>query len=300
ARNNNELVAILGNFVNRATVLIHKYYGGMVPACGDFSDEDRKMMEEVKESVKALSENLDQFKFREGLKDAMNIARIGNKYLADSEPWKLIKTDPVRTATILNLALQVCANLAVVFEPFTPFMAAKLASQLRINELKWEMAGRFDLVADGVEIGTPELLFEKVEDSVVEAQIKKLEDAKARNILDNWNPNPVKETVDFPTFEKMDIRVGKVLECEKVPKADKLLKFKIDDGMGGRTIVSGIAKFYNPEDLVGKEVCFIANFAPRKLKGVESQGMILSAEDSDGRLVVIGPTGEVRPGCSVG
>lgn len=300
ARNNNELVAILGNFVNRATVLVHKYYGGMVPAAGDFSEEDKRMMEEVRESVRALSDNLDQFKFREGLKDAMNVARIGNKYLADMEPWKLIKTDPVRTATILNLALQVCANLAVVFEPFTPFMAAKLAEQLRLKELKWDMTGRFDLVIDGVEIGKPELLFEKIEDDVVESQIKKLEDAKQKNILENWKPSEVKETVDFPTFEKLDIRVGKVLKCEKVPKADKLLKFKIDDGMGGRTIVSGIAKFYNPEDLVGKEVCFIANFAPRKLKGVESQGMILSAEDSDGRLVVIGPTGEVRPGCSVG
>ena len=300
ARNNNELVAILGNFINRATVLVHKYYGGMVPAEGELTQADKDMMEEVKASIRALSDNLDSFKFREGLKDAMNVARIGNKYLADNEPWKLIKTDPVRTATILHLAVQICANLAVIFEPFTPFMAAKLAEQLRIKELKWDMAGRFDLVPDGIEIAKPELLFEKVEDSVVEAQVKKLEDARQKNIVDSWEPAPVKETVEFPTFEKMDIRVGKVLECEKVPKADKLLKFKIDDGIGGRTIVSGIAKFYNPEDLVGKEVCFIANFAPRKLKGVESQGMILSAEDADGRLVVIGPTGEVRPGSSVG
>ena len=301
ARNNNELVAILGNFVNRATVLVHKYYGGMIPAAGDFNDFDRQTMEEVKASVKALSDNLDHFKFREALKDAMNIARIGNKYLADTEPWKIIKTDPVRTATILNLAIQICANLSVVFEPFTPFMAAKLAEQLRLKELKWNMAGKFDLVPDGIEIGKPELLFEKIEDSVVEAQVQKLLDAKEKNMLDAWKPKEVKETVDFPTFEKLDIRVGKVIECEKVPKADKLLKFKLDDGTKeGRTIVSGIAKFYNPADLVGKEVCFIANFAPRKLKGVESQGMILSAEDADGRLVVIGPTGEVRPGCSVG
>ena len=300
ARNNNELVAILGNFINRATVLIHKYYGGMVPAAGELLPEDKAMMEEVRESVRALSDNLDNFKFREGLKDAMNVARIGNKYLADSEPWKLIKTDPVRTATILNLAIQLCANLAVIFEPFTPFMAAKLAEQLKLKELKWDMTGKFDLVPDGIEIAKPELLFEKIEDSVVDFQVKKLEDAKQKNILDSWTPEAVKETVDFPTFEKMDIRVGKVLECEKVPKADKLLKFKLDDGMGGRTIVSGIAKFYNPEDLVGKEVCFIANFAPRKLKGVESQGMILSAQDADGRLVVIGPTGEVKPGSCVG
>ena len=300
ARNNNELVAILGNFVNRATVLVHKYYGGMIPAAGDFSDADKAMMEEVRESIKSLADNLDNFKFREGLKDAMNVARIGNKYLADNEPWKLIKTDPVRTATILNLAVQLCANLAVIFEPFTPFMAAKLAEQLKLKELKWDMTGRFDLVPDGLEIGKPELLFEKIEDNVVEFQINKLEEAKKKNILDNWSPASIKDTVEFPAFEKMDIRVGKVLECEKVPKADKLLKFKIDDGMGGRTIVSGIAKYYNPEDLVGKEVCFIANFAPRKLKGVESQGMILSAEDADGRLVVIGPTGEVRPGACVG
>ncbi|MDE6534263.1 MAG: methionine--tRNA ligase [Muribaculaceae bacterium] len=300
ARNNNELVAILGNFVNRATVLIHKYYGGTVPAAGELTDADKAAMEEVRASVKALADNLDHFKFREGLKDAMNIARVGNKYLADAEPWKLIKTDPTRTATILNVAIQICANLAVVFEPFTPFMSEKLAGQLRLPELKWEMAGKFDLVPDGVEIGQPELLFEKIDDSVVEAQVAKLQAAKEKNILDQWKPAEVKAEVDFPTFEKLDIRVGKVLECEKVPKADKLLKFKIDDGMGGRTIVSGIAKFYQPEDLVGKEVCFIANFAPRKLKGVLSEGMILSAEDADGRLVVIGPTGEVRPGSSVG
>ncbi len=299
ARNNNELVAILGNFVNRATVLVHKYYDGKVPAAGELADADKAAMAEIKASIESLSDNLDHFKFREGLKDAMNVARIGNKYLADSEPWKLIKTDPERTATILNIAIQICANLAVVFEPFTPFMAAKLAEQLRLKGLRWDMTGRFDLVAEGTEIGKPELLFEKVDDSVVEAQVKKLQDAREKNLLEQWKPEAVKAEVDFPTFEKMDIRVGKVLECEKVPKADKLLKFKIDDGMGGRTIVSGIAKYYKPEDLVGKEVCFIANFAPRKLKGVESQGMILSAQDADGRLVVVEPTGEVRPGSSV-
>ena len=301
ARNNNELVAILGNFINRATVLIHKYYGGMIPAAGNLTDIDNQVIADVRESIRELSQNLDNFKFREALKDAMNVARIGNKYLADTEPWKLIKTDPVRTATILNIAIQICANLAVIFEPFTPFMAAKLALQLNIKRLSWDMTGRFDLVSDGIEIGKPELLFEKIEDAVVEAQVLKLHEAREKNILDAWKPAEVKETVEFPVFEKLDIRVGKVLECEKVPKADKLLKFKIDDGTKeGRTIVSGIAKFYNPEDLVGKEVCFIANFAPRKLKGVESQGMILSAQDADGRLVVIGPTGEVRPGSSVG
>ena len=301
ARNNNELVAILGNFVNRATVLVHKYYGGMVPAVGELTDADKAVMADVKESVKALSDNLDHFKFREGLKDAMNIARIGNKYLADAEPWKLIKTDPARTATILNMALQICANLAVVFEPFTPFMAAKLAEQLRLKELKWSMAGEFDLVADGIEIGKPELLFEKIDDAVVEAQVKKLQDAKQKNLIDAWKPEEVKPNVEFETFEKMDIRVGKVLECEKVKKSKKLLRFLIDDGMGTRTILSGIAESYeDPSVLVGKEICFMANFAPRKMMGVESQGMILSAVDADGRLVVIGPTGEVRPGSCVG
>ena len=230
----------------------------------------------------------------------MNVARVGNKYLADSEPWKLIKTDAERTATILNLAIQICANLAVVFEPFMPFMSEKLAAQLKMGKLGWDEAGRFDLIPAGTEIGKPELLFEKIEDSVVEAQVKKLLDAREKNLLDAWKPEPVKAEVDFPTFEKMDIRVGRVLECEKVPKADKLLKFRIDDGMGGRTIVSGIAKYYKPEDLVGKEVLFVANFAPRKLKGVVSEGMILSAVDADGRLVVASPSEEVRPGSSVG
>ncbi len=300
ARNNNELVAILGNFVNRATVLIHKYYGGMVPAAGELSDSDRKTMEEIREAIEGVARDIRAFKFREALKEAMNVARIGNKYLADSEPWKLIKTDPVRTATILNIAVQICANLAVVFEPFMPFMAAKLAEQLHLKELRWDMTGKFDLIPDGMEIAKPELLFEKIEDSVVEAQVAKLKEAEKQNLLDQWKPDEVKSEVDFPTFEKLDIRVGKVLECQKVPKADKLLQFRIDDGMGGRTIVSGIAKFYDPAELVGKEICFIANFPPRKLKGVVSEGMILSAQDADGKLVVIGPTGEVRPGCSVG
>ena len=299
-RNNSELVAILGNFVNRATVLVHKYYGGKVPEAGAWTAFDEEAMSQIRESVKALGECLDHFKFREALKEAMNVARVGNKYLADSEPWKLIKTDAERTATILNLAIQICANLAVVFEPFMPFMSEKLAAQLRMGKLGWDEAGRFDLIPAGTEIGKPELLFEKIEDSVVEAQVKKLLDAREKNLLDAWKPEPVKAEVDFPTFEKMDIRVGKVLECEKVLKADKLLKFRIDDGMGGRTIVSGIAKYYKPEELVGKEVLFVANFAPRKLKGVVSEGMILSAVDADGRLVVASPSEEVRPGSSVG
>ncbi len=257
-------------------------------------------MEEIHRSVAELSADMDRFHFRDALKSAMNIARIGNKYLADTEPWKLIKTDEARVQTILNVALQICANLAIAFEPFLPFMAADLRGQLRLGELPWSRLGDFDIMADGAEIEKPHLLFEKIEDSVVEAQVKKLQDAKKQNELDDWKPAPVAETVDFPTFEKLDIRVGTVMECVKVPKADKLLQFRIDDGMGGRTIVSGIAKYYKPEDLVGKQVCFIANFAPRKLKGVESQGMILSAELPDGSLKVISPSAPCAPGSKVG
>ena len=300
ARNNSELVAILGNFVNRAMVLVHKYFDGKVPACGELTDYDKESMAEVNASIAHLAENLDNFRFREALKDAMNIARVGNKYLADTEPWKLIKTDEERVKTILNIALQLCANLAIAFEPFLPFMSKDLSAQLGLSDMKWSDLGNFSLLAEGASIEKPRLLFEKIEDDVVEAQVNKLLAAKEANKLNSWKPEPIQENVDFPTFEKVDIRVGKVLECTKVPKADKLLQFKIDDGMGGRTIVSGIAKYYNPEDLVGKEVCFIANFEPRKLKGVMSEGMILSAVNADGSLVVIGPTGEVAPGSKVG
>ena len=300
ARNNSELVAILGNFVNRAMVLVHKYFDGKVPACGELTDYDKESMAEVNASIAHLAENLDNFRFREALKDAMNIARVGNKYLADTEPWKLIKTDEERVKTILNIALQLCANLAIAFEPFLPFMSEKLSKQLDLSQLSWSDLGNFAMLSEGDAIEKPQLLFEKIEDDVVEAQVNKLLAAKEANKLNSWQPEPIQENVDFPTFEKVDIRVGKVLECTKVPKADKLLQFKIDDGMGGRTIVSGIAKYYQPEDLVGKEVCFIANFEPRKLKGVMSEGMILSAVNADGSLVVIGPTGEVAPGSKVG
>lgn len=300
ARNNSELVAILGNFVNRAMVLDHKYFAGEVPQRGELTDYDREMIAEVEASRTQLADNLDNFKFREALKDAMNIARIGNKYLADTEPWKLIKTDENRVKTILNIALQLCANLTIAFEPFLPFMAEDLRKQLNLDTLKWSDLGNFDILSAGKVINQPHLLFEKIEDSVVEFQVGKLLAAKEANKLNAWQPEPIQENVDFPTFEKLDIRVGKVLECTKVPKADKLLQFKIDDGMGGRTIVSGIAKYYKPEDLIGKEVCFIANFEPRKLKGVMSEGMILSAVNADGSLVVIGPTGEVAPGSKVG
>ncbi|MBD5289320.1 MAG: methionine--tRNA ligase [Bacteroides sp.] len=300
ARNNSELVAILGNFVNRATVLLHKYFEGVVPAQGELQEIDKALIEETRQAASALTDNLENFKFREALKEAMNIARAGNKYLADTEPWKLFKTDPQRVATILNLSIQLCANLAIAFEPFTPFMAERLLKMLDAPKFSWDMLGNFELIPAGTVIAAPELLFEKIEDEAIQAQVDRLMKIKEENKLASWQPEKVKENVDFPTFEKMDIRVGKVVECRKVPKADKLLEFRIDDGMGGRTIVSGIAKFYQPEELVGKEVCFIANFEPRKLRGILSEGMILSAQDADGRLVIIGPQGEVRPGSSVG
>ncbi len=299
ARNNSELVAILGNFVNRAVVLTHKYFNGAVPAKGALQEVDGNVFTELAEIKSSLSDNLDNFHFRDALKDAMNIARLGNKYLQETEPWKVAKTDMDRTATILNVALQLCANIAVAFEPFLPFMSEKLVKMLSMGAMNWDMLGSDDIIAAGSVIGQPELLFEKIEDDVIEAQVKRLEDIKRQNQLDNWKVAPQAENVDFDTFKKCDIRVGTVLECVKVPKADKLLKFLIDDGMAKRTIVSGIAKYYNPEDLIGKQVCFIANFEPRKLRGILSEGMILSAENPDGSLVVIGPTAPVRPGAQV-
>ncbi len=300
ARNNSELVAIYGNFVNRALQLTKKYFNGIVPEAGELTDYDRETLNEfagVKEEVERL---LDNFKFRDAQKEAMNLARIGNKYLAETEPWKLAKTDMARVQTILNIALQLVANLAIAFEPFLPFSSKKLREMLNLNDFDWANLGKIDLIPAGHTLGEPQLLFEKIEDAEIEAQMNRLERIKKENEVNSFTPAPVAPTVAFDDFMKLDIRVGKVLECEKVPKADKLLKFKIDDGMGGRTIVSGIAKYYKPEELVGKEVCFIANFEPRKLKGIESQGMILSAENADGSLVVIGPQGEVKPGCKVG
>ena len=299
ARNNNELVAILGNFVNRAIVLTHKYFDGKVPTVGTLQDVDTAAFAELNEIKASLSQNLDTFHFREALKDAMNIARLGNKYLQETEPWKLAKTDMARVETILNVALQICANIAVAFEPFLPFMSEKLVKMLGIESLSWEMLGSTSILANGAEIGAAELLFEKIEDDAIQAQIDRLEKTKEDNKINSWTPAPQQADVDFDTFMKLDIRVGTVLECQKVPKADKLLQFLIDDGMEKRTIVSGIAKYYAPEDLVGKQVCFVSNFAPRKLKGVLSQGMILSAENADGSLVVCGPTGPVAPGAQV-
>ena len=299
ARNNNELVAILGNFVNRTLVLTHKYFDGKVPAAGELTDYDRETINEFVGVKAALESNLDGFHFREAQKEAMNLARIGNKYLAETEPWKLAKTDMARVATVMNVAMQITANLAIAFEPFLPFSAEKLRAMIGLKELDWNKLGATDIIAAGSEIAKPELLFEKIEDAAIEDQMQRLENIKKQNEINNFEPAPVAENIEFDQFMKLDIRVGKVVECAKVPKADKLLQFKIDDGMGGRTIVSGIAKHYSPEDLIGQEVCFVANLAPRKLKGIESQGMILSAEDAGGRLVVIGPNGEVKPGAQV-
>lgn len=299
ARNNNELVAILGNFVNRTIVLTHKYYNGVVPEAGEFLDYDRDTLNEFANVKQNLEKYLDTFRFRDALKEAMNLARIGNKYLADTEPWKLVKTDMARVDTILNIAMQITANLAIAFEPFLPFMSKRLRGMINMDVCDWNRLGDVDIIPAGQSVNKAELLFEKIEDDVIGTQIKKLEDTKKANELNNFQPVPVADNIPYDDFLKLDIRVGKVLDCMKVPKADKLLQFKIDDGMGGRTIVSGIAKYYNPEDLVGKEVCFVANFEPRKLKGVMSQGMILSAENPDGSLVVIGPHGAVVPGSQV-
>lgn len=301
ARNNNELVAIYGNFVNRALVLTNKYFEGKVPALGELTDYDKGTIAEVQAIKATIEKELDTYHFREALKIAMNLARIGNKYLADTEPWKLAKTDMSRVATILNIALQITANLTIVFSPFLPFSSEKLLRMLDVNEaFSWDSLGSMELLSVGHQIATAELLFEKIEDSTIEAQIEKLQATKAANELAERKAEPIAQDIQFDDFLKLDIRVGTVLECSKVPKADKLLQFKIDDGLGGRTIVSGIAKHYQPEELVGKQVCFIANLPPRKLKGIESQGMILSAEDLDDSLRLISPSVEVSPGSKVG
>ena len=299
ARNNNELVAVYGNFVNRAMVLTQKYFDGCVPAQGNLTDYDKETLKEFADVKAEVEKLLNVFKFRDAQKEAMNLARIGNKYLADTEPWKLAKTDMERVATILNISLQLVANLAIAFEPFLPFSSERLRQMLNMNSFDWAELGRDDLLAAGHQLNKPELLFEKIEDSVIEAQVQRLLDTKKANEEANYKAKPIRENIEFDDFMKLDIRVGTVLECQKVPKADKLLQFKIDDGLETRTIVSGIAQHYKPEELVGKQVCFIANLAPRKLKGIVSEGMILSAENNDGSLAVVMPGREVKPGSEV-
>ena len=301
ARNNNELVAVYGNFVNRALVLTHKYFDGKVPACGELTDYDKATIAEFMDVKAEVEKLLDGFKFREAQKEAMNLARIGNKYLADTEPWKLAKTDMERVGTILNLSLQLAANLAIAFEPFLPFSSEKLRGMLGMETFEWEQLGRTDLLAADHQLGKAELLFEKIEDSAIDAQMQRLEDIKKANEAANYKAEPVKPLVSFEDWEKLDIRVGTVLECERVPKMKKLLKFKIADGLTDRTIVSGIAEHYTPEELVGKQVLLIANFAPRQFKnGLVSEGMILSAVDYDGSLAVTSLLREVKPGSQVG
>ncbi|MBJ2168138.1 MAG: methionine--tRNA ligase [Muribaculaceae bacterium] len=301
ARNNNELVAVLGNFVNRALVLTHKYFDGRVPADGEPQDVDRQLAADLSAAVASLTESLEGFHFREALRQAMEIARLGNRYLQETEPWKLAKTDLARTGGILNTALQLCANLAVAFEPFMPFMSAKLAGMLGLGTISWDMLGRTDIIAAGTQLAAPELLFDKIEDEAVAAQLQRLADTKQANLEAAWRPAEQQPDVDFDTFCRSDLRVGTVLECARVPKADKLLRFLIDDGTGKpRTIVSGIAKSYpEPEALVGRQVLFIANLPARKLRGIESQGMLLSAEDKDGRLVLATVSDAVAPGAQV-
>ena len=300
ARNNNELVAVYGNFVNRALVLTQKYFGGKVPPCGELTEQDKEIIAEFRDVKTKVEELLEKFRFRDAQKEAMNLARIGNKYLADSEPWKVFKTDPKRVETILNLSLQLVANLAIAFEPFLPFSSEKLRNMINMPDLKWDNLGQTDLLVAGHELNKPELLFEKIEDEVVEAQIKKLEETKKANEAANYKAAPIRADVDIEQFSKMDLRVGTVLECEKVPKADKLLRFLIDDGLEKRQILSGIAKYYKPEDLLGKQVVFIANLPARKLRGLDSQGMILSAVNNDGSLSVITVDRPVKPGSEVG
>lgn len=300
ARNNNELVAVFGNFVNRALVLTSKYFEGKVPALGVLTDFDRETLTELSTVREAIERELDNFHFREALKEAMNLARLGNKYLADTEPWKLAKTDMERVATILNISLQITANLAIAFAPFLPMSSEKLCKMLAIALPQWSDLGRSDLIEAGHTLGEASLLFEKIEDEVIEAQIQKLQATKEANAAAEDHAAPIAEDIAFDDFLKLDIRVGTVTECTKVPKADKLLQFRIDDGLGGRTIVSGIAEHYAPEELVGKQVCFIANLPARKLRGIESQGMILSAADrTTGQLRVISPQGPITPGSEV-
>ena len=308
ARNNNELVAIYGNFVNRALVLTKKYFDGKVPAAGTFNEYDQNTIAEFQNVKAELEKLLGDFRFRDAQKEAMNLARIGNKYLADTEPWKVAKTDMERTATILHIALQIAANLSIAFEPFLPFSSAKLRQMLSMDSVQWEELGNINLLTEGQELGEVSLLFEKIEDATIQAQLDRLANIKAANeeaekqeALKNWKPEAIKEPTSFDDFCKMDIRVATVLDCQPVKKSDRLLQFRLDDGMGGRTILSGIAQSYpDPSVLVGKQILFMANFPPRKMMGIESQGMILSAVDADGKLVVTTVSSPVKNGSQVG
>ncbi len=299
ARNNNELLAVFGNFVNRTLVLTKKYFDGKVPEPGVLTDEDKAVFDEIKKFPVRIGESLDKFRFREALNEMMSLARLGNKYLTDSEPWKIFKTDEERVRTILNVSLQICANLSVLSEPFLPFTAKKLSEMLNLPELKWDDAGSTELLNAGEKLNKPAYLFEKIEDSAVEAQVKKLLETKKANAESENKVNPAKESIEFDDFAKLDIRIGTITEAEKVPKTKKLLKLKIDTGIDKRTVVSGISEFYSPEDIIGQKVSILVNLKPRKLRGIESEGMILMAEDSNGKLCFVAPTEEVDNGSEV-
>ena len=302
ARNNNELVAVLGNFVNRALVLTRKYYDGEVPACGELNDYDRQTVGEVAAVKASLESNIEHYHFREALKDAMNIARIGNKYLADTEPWKVVKTDPQRVGTILNIALQITANTAIAIEPFMPFSAAKILKMLSVEKFGWEQLGTMDLIAAGHKIGEPVLLFEKIEDDVIQRQLDKLAATKEANAAAEaaQQVEPQKDAISFDDFQKMDIRVSTILAAEKVAKTKKLLKLTVDTGIDQREIVSGIAEYFTPEELVGRQVLVLVNLQPRELKGILSRGMILMAEDASGKLRLLSPNEATNSGAVVG
>ena len=300
-RNNSELVAIYGNFVNRALQLTKKYFAGNVPQPGEYNDTDRQAISEFIDVKAQVEHLLDEFKFREAQKEAMNLARIGNRYITECEPWKVWKTDPERVKTILYVSLQLVANLSIAFEPFLPFSSKRLRQMLAMDTFEWEQLGSTDILKPGHQLGEPELLFEKIEDDVIQRQLDKLEATKRANEEAAYKPEPVKPNVSFDDFEKLDIRVGHVKDCQKVKKSKKLLQFTIDDGTGtDRTILSGIAASWQPEELVGKDVLFVANFEPRKMMGIESQGMILSAVDSDGSLQVTSLLRTAKPGSQVG
>ena len=300
ARNNNELVAILGNFVNRSVVLAKKYYDSKMPEAGVLTDHDKEVIEELHTYPQRIASQIKRYRFREALGEMMNLARLGNKYLTENEPWKLQKTDPERVKTVMNLSLQICANLTILAEPFIPFFAKKLRNMLNLDIMKWNEAGCATIIPANKQFNSPELLFEKIEDKVVEQQIAKLEEAKKQNALQDVVVEPSKENIEFDDFMKMDIRVGTILEAEKVAKTKKLLKLKIDTGIDQRTVVSGIAEFFKPEDIIGKQVSVLVNLTPRKLRGIESQGMILMAEDADGKLAFVEPTDKVTNGSQIG
>jgi len=299
ARNNNELVAILGNFVNRAIVLTHKYYDGAVPSQGELTDYDKETLNEIPVLVKKVEDALDHFKFREAVKEAINLSRLGNKYLADTEPWKLIKTDAERVKTIMNIALQITANVSILIEPFLPFTAKKMQNMLNLEGLEWDACGKLDLLTEGHAVNKPELLFEKIEDETIQAQLDKLAQTKEDNEAANKVATPAKDNIEFDDFVKMDIRVGTIIEAEKVAKTKKLLQLKVDTGIDQRTVVSGIAEFFKPEEIIGKQVSILVNLAPRKIRGIESQGMILMAEDATGKLEFVAPDSAVKEGSEI-